>query len=1155
MRRFKLMQLNTRQQKVVESTKPKILCLATAGSGKALPNSSKIFTTDGWKTVGEIKKGDYLFDRNGLPTKVLEVFPQGKKQVYELYFKDGRTARSSIDHIWNVHKKTWKNRTEFRNYTLKEILDDKLCDNQGSLNWSIPCSKQIVLPEKQYDIDPYVIGCFLGDGSCTVDDLTISSDDEELVAEIARLIGAKKYHRNYKNYDWRFECEPYINDVNILVNYIKTKVFFKNYLEELGQYSYNKKIPDAYKYGSIEQRYNLLQGLFDTDGSICEAGGRFHVSFSSTSYQLILDVKEVLGTLGYFCSIREDKRPEKYTKSCYQLIVNMPNDEKFKLFRLSRKVEIAKKAIGKKQNRVYTRTLIKDIKKLDYEEDMTCFLVDNEEHLFLTDEFVVTHNTRALTERIRYLIEVRKVRPQDIVAFSFTNMAAEEIKKRLGDMANGAYIGTIHGYANRILVSNGFDTINYIQNQLFDKILEKALTVSKSKLPKIVHLLIDEAQDLSPLEYHFIERLPTKNIAFFGDELQMIYKFRGSSIAYIEDMFLNTEFEKYYLIEDYRNPPDILSFAQEFTNNCTKFRPKGVAVKKENGYIEKCSFPSALEVLEEDGDWGNWFILTRTNAELAEAQQLLKEREIPNITFKKGDLELNQLEELMLSNNVKVLTIHTCMSADTLVPTQKGIMTIEQIVKESDKSNYVYNGTYYDKVNDFIDNGIAKTYKITTNHGNFIRLTENHDVIVLTKNGLQKKKVCDLEGGENVLLRKDIKNYKSKPVELKQINKEDLHYNTIYYDTPSILDENLAELVGMITADGSRNELSIHYAKRYKECVDRFAELIYKCFNKEIIVKKSSYEDAWLAECNSKHILKFLYENFNGIENNEKFISDKILQASQKIQCAFLRGLFEDGSVKEKKDTIDNITLTFKNPAMLNQLQTLLFSLGIDASFATRQYKEKNPLNYCHIYSTGMTVFKEKINFISKIKQDRINSFEQKYQRKNKSSIFKEIFLEHKDELYVVGQSKFWNNLKGNLALTDGAFFTYYELLNEKQKSLDYIKLIKDVFENYLVEEISEIKYYGEEPTYCLTMEHENQFIQNGFLMGNCKGLQAPNVIVVGARTYCEEERLIAFVAATRAEEQLFWCPSYKAKSRFKKRSESTCVGQLFKGDQDVIAF
>lgn len=56
--------------------------------------------------------------------------------------------------------------------------------------------------------------------------------------------------------------------------------------------------------------------------------------------------------------------------------------------------------------------------------------------------------TRVLTERIRYLIEVRKVKPQDIVAFCYTNMAADEIKERIGDACHGAYIGTIHGYAN-----------------------------------------------------------------------------------------------------------------------------------------------------------------------------------------------------------------------------------------------------------------------------------------------------------------------------------------------------------------------------------------------------------------------------------------------------------------------------------------------------------------------------------------------------------------------------------------------------------------------------------------------------------------------------------------------------------------------------------
>ena len=267
--------------------------------------------------------------------------------------------------------------------------------------------------------------------------------------------------------------------------------------------------------------------------------------------------------------------------------------------------------------------------------------------------------TRTLTERIRYLIEVKKVKPSDITAFSFTNMAADEMKKRLGDIANGAYIGTIHGYANRILLQNNFDTVNYIENQLFDKLIQKAMTISKGKLPKSKHILVDEAQDLSPLEFNFIERLPTKNIAFFGDENQMIYQFRGSSIDHTEDMFLNNEFTKYYLTQNYRNPPDIVDFAQDFVNNCTTFHPRGEAVKTQNGYIENIGLLEAIDILEEDGDWGNWFILTRTNAELAEVQQLLKERDIPHTTFKKGDLELDQLEEIMASNTVKALTIHT----------------------------------------------------------------------------------------------------------------------------------------------------------------------------------------------------------------------------------------------------------------------------------------------------------------------------------------------------------------------------------------------------------------------------------------------------------------------------------------------------------------
>jgi len=56
--------------------KMKIMVVNGRGaSGKALPNSTLIPTPNGYKKVGEIKVGDFLFDRKGNPTKVLGVFP------------------------------------------------------------------------------------------------------------------------------------------------------------------------------------------------------------------------------------------------------------------------------------------------------------------------------------------------------------------------------------------------------------------------------------------------------------------------------------------------------------------------------------------------------------------------------------------------------------------------------------------------------------------------------------------------------------------------------------------------------------------------------------------------------------------------------------------------------------------------------------------------------------------------------------------------------------------------------------------------------------------------------------------------------------------------------------------------------------------------
>ena len=71
--------------------------------------------------------------------------------------------------------------------------------------------------------------------------------------------------------------------------------------------------------------------------------------------------------------------------------------------------------------------------------------------------------TRVLTERLKLLLEDVEDSSK-IVAITFTNAAAEEMKERLGD-TKAAFIGTIHSYANRILLMNGYDTSQYIEEE------------------------------------------------------------------------------------------------------------------------------------------------------------------------------------------------------------------------------------------------------------------------------------------------------------------------------------------------------------------------------------------------------------------------------------------------------------------------------------------------------------------------------------------------------------------------------------------------------------------------------------------------------------------------------------------------------------------
>ena len=375
----------------------------------------------------DIKVGDFIFDRHGNPTKVLGVYNQGKLDNYKVTFSDGRFTYCNDEHLWSYYDLHGRMHTK----TLKELVDSGLYyDNLRVFKYKIPTSEPVKYSKKTFDIDPYVIGVFLGDGCCMERILTLSSKDEEIVAEISRLIGSKSYLKsNDNNYSWIFEAEDgYINKYNHKQNvkYIQTNDLFKNY-PSITTKSYEKHIPDIYIYGSIEQRLSLLQGLFDTDGCITKNGGRYNIRFTTCSHQLALDVKTILLSLGYVSYLHIDKRQSKYTSNyCYELNVNIPNKEKYKLFRVTRKRQVAEEAKQHIQHRDYTKTSIVNVEKMKDKVEMLCLYVENDEHLYLTNDYIVTHNTTL----VQYIIDELHIPENQVVYIAYTGKATLVLRNK-----------------------------------------------------------------------------------------------------------------------------------------------------------------------------------------------------------------------------------------------------------------------------------------------------------------------------------------------------------------------------------------------------------------------------------------------------------------------------------------------------------------------------------------------------------------------------------------------------------------------------------------------------------------------------------------------------------------------------------------------------
>ena len=363
-----------------------------AGTGKAMPKDTLIPTPDGEKLLGEIKVGDFVFDRKGHPTKVLGVYDRGVRRCFELTFSDGRKTRCCDEHIWPCYT----SKKNLKNLTLQEMMEKgiRISEKSGA-RFRMPINGCVEFSEKELPVHPYILGVFLGDGCCKERYLTLSSNDLPVVEKVAKLLNATAEKLSENNYSWRFMKGG---------KAITTKEVFGDIASWVMRGSNEKAIPAYYLHGSSDQRIALLQGLFDTDGSVSSKSNGL-ASFSTTSSELYAGVSYLLRSLGLSASTSSKavcRGRVKQNGTCstdYVVRTHLKPDQFDVCFSLPRQIEKLKAVFGafKRPSKCTERVALTDVREIE-PCDQVCILVDNPEHLFLANDFLVTHNTHRAIE-------------------------------------------------------------------------------------------------------------------------------------------------------------------------------------------------------------------------------------------------------------------------------------------------------------------------------------------------------------------------------------------------------------------------------------------------------------------------------------------------------------------------------------------------------------------------------------------------------------------------------------------------------------------------------------------------------------------------------------------------------------------------------------
>jgi len=387
---------------------------ARPSMGKALSLDTPLPAPSGWATMGSVRLGEQVFDDRGCPCTVTYVSPiQLGRTCYRVEFDDGSHIVADAEHQWLAYDySAWKSararhrlrlgngptnprlaRDQSHRWRLPSLVTTQQMLDRGvrvglnaRSNWYLSLAEPLELPELPLPVDPYVLGCWLGDGSSRTSEMTVGDQDIGHFRREFEVAGYSLMARSKLQY-----ATVPIPGSGASQGYRGDKRVLTRELLEVGLLGgTTKQVPAPYLRASFKQRLALLQGLMDTDGYLTGCGHAVEICLSNQD--LLVQVRELACSLGH--------RPGRIREKTFELpggrsytdwrLSWTPLDPVFRLPRKSKRLETG--AAGSKFGRTRRRAIraITPVQSIP----VRCITVDSPSHLYLAGESMVpTHNT------------------------------------------------------------------------------------------------------------------------------------------------------------------------------------------------------------------------------------------------------------------------------------------------------------------------------------------------------------------------------------------------------------------------------------------------------------------------------------------------------------------------------------------------------------------------------------------------------------------------------------------------------------------------------------------------------------------------------------------------------------------------------------------